>query len=210
VPEPRKRPRSSWIRFEAAAPNEVWQSDLTHWHLADGTEVEIICWLDDHSRYLLACAAFRRVAGDDVVATFTAAGDAHGVPTLSGTSGSAAPISAVSHGGIGRSERAGRGDYFFRCPTLRHDALVLGAEFAFGADHQLARVADVRAGEGPGDPAGRRRNDRRSAGRLWSGRITKGVRFVAETFSKCNVGDGCGPKGDLREYHIDPERPSRG
>jgi transposase InsO family protein len=30
VPEPRKRPRSSWIRFEAAAPNEVWQSDFTH------------------------------------------------------------------------------------------------------------------------------------------------------------------------------------
>ena len=80
VPEPRKRPRSSWIRFEAAAPNEVWQSDFTHWHLADGSEVEIICWLDDHSRYLLACTAFRRVAGDDVVATFTAAGDAHGWP----------------------------------------------------------------------------------------------------------------------------------
>ena len=33
VPEPHKRPRSSWIRFEAAAPNEVWQSDFTHWHL---------------------------------------------------------------------------------------------------------------------------------------------------------------------------------
>ena len=29
VAEPRKRPRSSWIRFEAAAPNEVWQSDFT-------------------------------------------------------------------------------------------------------------------------------------------------------------------------------------
>ena len=41
VPEPRKRPRSSWIRFEAAAPNELWQSDVTHWRLADGTEVEI-------------------------------------------------------------------------------------------------------------------------------------------------------------------------
>src|SRR5665811_352241 len=61
VPEPRKRPRSSWIRFEAAAPNEVWQSDFTHWRLADGTEVEIISWLDDHSRYLLACTAFGRV-----------------------------------------------------------------------------------------------------------------------------------------------------
>jgi transposase InsO family protein len=80
APEPRKRPRSSWIRFEAAAPNEVWQSDFTHWHLADGSEVEICSWLDDHSRYLLACTVFRRVAGDDVVATFTAAGDAHGWP----------------------------------------------------------------------------------------------------------------------------------
>ena len=80
VPEPHKRPRSSWIRFEAAAPNEVWQSDFTHWRLADGTEVEIISWLDDHSRYLLGCAAVRRVSGDDVVTTFTAAGDAWGWP----------------------------------------------------------------------------------------------------------------------------------
>jgi transposase InsO family protein len=80
VPEPRKRPRSSWIRFEAAAPNELWQSDFTHWRLADGSEVEICSWLDDHSRYLLGCTAFRRVGGDDVVATFTAAGDAHGWP----------------------------------------------------------------------------------------------------------------------------------
>jgi transposase InsO family protein len=78
VPEPRKRPRSSWIRFEAAAPNEVWQSDFTHWRLADGSEIEICSWLDDHSRYLLACTVFRRVGGDDVVATFIAAGDAHG------------------------------------------------------------------------------------------------------------------------------------
>ena len=80
VPEPRKRPRSSWIRFEAAAPNDVWQSDFTHWRLADGSEVEIISWLDDHSRYLLGCTVFRRVGGDDVVATFTAAGDEHGWP----------------------------------------------------------------------------------------------------------------------------------
>ena len=80
VAEPRKRPRSSWIRFEAAAPNEVWQSDFTHWRLADGTEVEIIDWLDDHSRYLLGLTACARVGGDDVVATFTAAGDAYGWP----------------------------------------------------------------------------------------------------------------------------------
>ena len=41
VPEPRKRPRSSWHRFEADTPNELWQSDMTHWQLAAGTEVEI-------------------------------------------------------------------------------------------------------------------------------------------------------------------------
>src|SRR5919106_5794532 len=76
VPEPRKRPRSSWLRFEAAAPNECWQSDVTHWQLADRTEVEIISWLDDHSRYLLDCTAFGRVGGDDVVATFSVAGEA--------------------------------------------------------------------------------------------------------------------------------------
>ena len=80
VPEPHKRPRSAWHRFEAAAPNGVWQSDFTHWRLADGSGVEICSWLDDHSRYLLGCTAFRRVGGDDVIATFTAAGDAHGWP----------------------------------------------------------------------------------------------------------------------------------
>jgi len=80
VPEPRKRPRSSWRRWEAAAPNELWQSDFTHWRLADGTEVEILNWLDDHSRYLLACTALPHVSGDDVVATFAATGDEHGWP----------------------------------------------------------------------------------------------------------------------------------
>src|SRR5919106_1627564 len=39
VPQPHKRPRSSWVRFEARLPNECWQSDVTHWRLADGTEV---------------------------------------------------------------------------------------------------------------------------------------------------------------------------
>jgi len=98
VPEPRKRPRSSWIRFEATAPNEVWQSDVTHWRLADGSEVEIISWLDDHSRYLLGCTVFRRVAGDDVVATFTAAGDTHGWPATTLTDNGAVYTSRFTGG----------------------------------------------------------------------------------------------------------------
>ena len=42
--------------------------------------MEIISWLDDHSRFLLGCTACGRVNGDDVVATFSAAGDAQGWP----------------------------------------------------------------------------------------------------------------------------------
>jgi transposase InsO family protein len=80
VPEPRKRPRSSYARFEAAQPNETWQSDFTHWRLADGTDVEILNWLDDHSRYLLACTAHQPVTGDDVVTTFLSAVEEHGTP----------------------------------------------------------------------------------------------------------------------------------
>jgi transposase InsO family protein len=80
IPEPRKRPRSSYIRFEAAQPNETWQSDFTHWRLADGTDIEILNWLDDHSRLLLSCTAHRPVTGDNVVTTFLAATEQHGIP----------------------------------------------------------------------------------------------------------------------------------
>jgi transposase InsO family protein len=98
VPEPRKRPRSSWIRFEAAAPNELWQSDVTHWRLADGSEVEICSWLDDHSRYLLGATACRRVSGDDVGATFGAAGEAHGWPAATLTDNGAVYTSRFTGG----------------------------------------------------------------------------------------------------------------
>ncbi|WP_407695092.1 helix-turn-helix domain-containing protein [Mycolicibacter icosiumassiliensis] len=72
TPQPRKRPRNSYHRFAAEQPNQCWQSDFTHWTLADGTDTEILNRLDDHSRYLLACTAHRRVSGPDVVASFTA------------------------------------------------------------------------------------------------------------------------------------------
>ena len=79
-PQPRKRPKSSYHRFAAEQPNECWQSDFTHWTLADGSGVEILNWLDDHSRYLLSCTAYRRVGGPDVVADFTATAERHGLP----------------------------------------------------------------------------------------------------------------------------------
>lgn len=80
IAQPRKRPRSSWTRFEAASPNGCWQSDMTHWHLADGTDVEIISWLDDHSRYLLHISVHTVVTSPIVTTTFLATGRQHGLP----------------------------------------------------------------------------------------------------------------------------------
>ncbi|MFZ0996075.1 MAG: helix-turn-helix domain-containing protein, partial [Candidatus Dormiibacterota bacterium] len=78
--QPQKRPKSSFIRFAAALPNELWQSDTTHWHLADDRDVEILNYLDDHSRLLLGCDVFTTVKGADVVESFHCAGTTHGYP----------------------------------------------------------------------------------------------------------------------------------
>src|SRR6266480_246482 len=80
TPDPRKRPRSSCLRFAAELPNECWQADFTHYPLAGGTDTEILAWLDAHSRYLLQITAHRRVSGPAVVAQFRAAVAEHGIP----------------------------------------------------------------------------------------------------------------------------------
>ena len=64
-PNRRRSRRSSYIRFQAEQPNETWQADFTHWRLADGTDVEILTWLDDHSRYALSVTAHQPVTGPD-------------------------------------------------------------------------------------------------------------------------------------------------
>ena len=79
-PQPRKRPKSSYIRFEAELPNECWQTDFTHWRLADGTDSEIISWLDDHSRYALSVTAHTAITGKIVINTFTETSENTGLP----------------------------------------------------------------------------------------------------------------------------------
>jgi transposase InsO family protein len=80
TPQPKKKPRAYIQRFEAAQPNETWQSDFTHWRLEDGSDVEILNWLDDHSRYLLSCKVFTPVLGIDVVNTFKECVNEYGLP----------------------------------------------------------------------------------------------------------------------------------
>lgn len=96
TPDPSKRPKSSYLRFEAEMPNECWQSDFTHHRLVDGTrhvthrggirrveegtDVEILTWLDDCSRYALSVTAHAAVTGRIVLATFRKAAARHGFP----------------------------------------------------------------------------------------------------------------------------------
>jgi transposase InsO family protein len=79
-PDPRKRPRSSYIRFAAEQPNECWQSDFTHYRLTTGADTEIITWLDDHSRFILHISAHRPVTAKTVLDSFRQACDQHGRP----------------------------------------------------------------------------------------------------------------------------------
>ena len=80
TPDPAKRPKSSYLRFAAELPNECWQADFTHYPLANGTDSEVLTWLDDHSRYALRITAHRRVSGPIVVTQFRAAAAEHGIP----------------------------------------------------------------------------------------------------------------------------------
>ncbi len=80
TPEPRKRPKHAYLRFEADLPNECWQADFTHWTLTEGTDAEILLWLDDHSRFIISASAHQPVTGRTVLTTFRAACATHGTP----------------------------------------------------------------------------------------------------------------------------------
>ena len=85
TPEPKKKPKAAYIRFAAEQPNEMWQTDFTHYRLTrpDGTpgaDAEILCFVDDHSRYALSVTCHRRVTGPAVVAAFRQTVADQGIP----------------------------------------------------------------------------------------------------------------------------------
>ena len=101
TPDPAKRPRSSYLRFAAEQPNQCWQSGFTHCRLADGTDTEVICWLDDHSRFVLHLSAHARVTGPVVTASFRAACAAHGTPASTLTDNGTVCTARFAGGGRG-------------------------------------------------------------------------------------------------------------
>ena len=108
TPEPKKRPKSSYLRFAAELPNECWQSDFTHYRLtrpdgSPGPDTEILGWLDDHSRLVLSLTAHRRVTGPIVVAAFRAAIAVYGAPASTLTDNGMVFTTRLSGGKGGRN-----------------------------------------------------------------------------------------------------------
>jgi transposase InsO family protein len=60
--------------------NQRWQADITHWRLAEGSEVEILNILDDHARVCIASIARLVFTGIQVWQVFLAAFGRWGVP----------------------------------------------------------------------------------------------------------------------------------
>jgi transposase InsO family protein len=108
TPEPRKRPKSSYLRFAAELPNECWQSDFTHYRLTrpdgrPGGDTEILAWLDDHSRLILHLTAHRRVTGPVVLQAFRATAAEHGLPASTLTDNGCVYTTRLAGGRGGRN-----------------------------------------------------------------------------------------------------------
>jgi transposase InsO family protein len=113
VAEPKKRPKSSYIRFAAAMPNECWQADFTHYRLTrpdgrPGADSEILTWLDDCSRFALRVTAHVRVTGPIVLASFRQACERYGIPASTLTDNGMVFTTRLSGGERGAGTRNGR------------------------------------------------------------------------------------------------------
>jgi transposase InsO family protein len=80
TPQPHKRPTSSYVRFTAELPNQCWQADVTHVAAADGSWLEVLNIIDDHSRLCVASRAFVTTRAPDVIRTLHKAAAAWGYP----------------------------------------------------------------------------------------------------------------------------------
>src|SRR5512139_20126 len=133
IPEPKKKPRSSYIRFAAEQPNECWQSDFTHYRLTrpdnrPGPDCEILTWLDDCSRFALRVTAHHRVTGSIVLAEFRRAVATHGIPA-----------STLTDNGMVFTTRLSGG-------SLR------GTRGRNGFEHELRRLGVVQKNSRPNHP----------------------------------------------------------
>src|SRR6478735_290849 len=140
TPEPKKRPKASYIRFEAQMPNETWQSDFTHYPLTDTSRfpkgVEIITWLDDCTRYALHISAHRAITTPIVTATFKEAAGQHGIPASTLTDNGM--VYTVRLAGLGR--QGGRNGF----EQQLHDWHVTQKNWLRAQPDQPATIAELQ------------------------------------------------------------------
>jgi transposase InsO family protein len=79
-PEPSKRPRSSFQRFDYSEPNACWQLDGFEYRLAGGRKTVILQVEDDYSRMILATVVASSETSKAVIDAIDKAIAAHGVP----------------------------------------------------------------------------------------------------------------------------------
>ncbi|MEU6410324.1 IS481 family transposase [Microbispora sp. NPDC046933] len=81
TPGQRRRPRSSYVRWERDAPMELWQLDVMGGvFLSDGRELKLISGIDDHSRFIVIAHLVVRASGRAVCRAFAEAMRTFGVP----------------------------------------------------------------------------------------------------------------------------------
>ena len=80
LPQPEKRPKSSWRRFEAPAPNEWWQIDFCEWVTATDGLVKMFNILDDHSRVACRSRCVVEATSEEAWTTFCQAAQDWGLP----------------------------------------------------------------------------------------------------------------------------------
>ncbi|MFC4591846.1 IS481 family transposase [Sphaerisporangium corydalis] len=81
VPGRRRRPRSSYKRWERQTAMELWQMDVMGGvMLADGRELKLVTGIDDHSRFIVIAELVVRASGRAVCRAFAAAMRTYGVP----------------------------------------------------------------------------------------------------------------------------------
>jgi transposase InsO family protein len=80
-PKARKRRRSDYRRWERSRSMELWQMDITGGVvLADGSKLQVLTGIDDHSRFCVSARVLVRATARPVCRAFAQAMRAHGVP----------------------------------------------------------------------------------------------------------------------------------
>jgi transposase InsO family protein len=75
----RRKPKAPERRFEAATPNQMWQSDITYYPIL-GKTAYIVGFIDDNSRYIVSLGVFRSQTAESVMETYRLAVGEFGAP----------------------------------------------------------------------------------------------------------------------------------